>query len=116
MFIINTLLGFLTVQIADVLNRSKGSPASPRPFDIVFFWKDNWIKILLSISLSTVLAITAHLNFEAFIGAVWDGNAEGLIYWAIGAVPEFILQRLKKSLGIAQPPEVETKNGKFERL
>lgn len=116
MFLINTLLGFLTIQLADILTRSKSSPKSPYKFDWSFFWKDNWLKMLLSICLSTVLALTAHLNFEAIISTVWEGKAEGLIYWAIGAVPEFILQRLKKTLGIAQPETVETKEGKFERL
>jgi hypothetical protein len=116
MFILNTFLGFFTVQIADVLRRSKGSPNSPQKFNIAFFFKDNWLKILLSVSLSLVLSLTAHLNFEAIISTVWEGKAEGLIYWAIGAVPEFILQRLKKSLGIAQPKVVKTKEGEFERL
>lgn len=116
MFILNTFLGFLTVQIADVLKRSKKSRASPKKLSINFFWRDNWLKIVLSLSLSIVLSLTTHLNFDAIVSSVWDGNAKGLIYWAVGAVPEYVLQKLKKKLGIAQPEKVTVKNETFDRL
>lgn len=108
MFLINTLLGFLVMQIYDVLSRQKPSPDSPVKFSLKFFFKDTWQKIVLSLVLSMTLSLVVFLNvgeIEETFGA--DIPVNNLIYLIIGAVPEWLLQKLKKRFGVMQPTQVE---------
>lgn len=108
LFLINTLLGFVIAQIADVLTRNKSSEHSPQKFNIEFFLKDNWGKILTSLILSFSISSLLYLNVEE-LGKLFGKDLpylNNLIYAAIGAAPEFVLQILKKRLGFLQPTEV----------
>lgn len=108
-YLINTFLGFLIAQLYDVLKRSKTSDASPQKFDLVFFLKDTWQKILVSLLLSFTLSIFLHLNIvnlSELIGKDWTG-ANDLLYGVIGFAPEIALQWLKKKYGFLQPTEVD---------
>lgn len=107
-FLINTFLGFAIAQIADILNRDKASDSSPIKFDVWFFIKDTWLKILLSLLLSTAISLLVFMNagdFSSVIGDQWlfAGN---IIYALIGFAPELLLQKLKKKYGVLQPKEV----------
>ncbi len=113
MYLINTFLGFAIAQLADILTRNKGSETSPVKFDFVFFLKDTWIKILFSLMLSIFLSVAIHFNWEdvtEIFGQQLKLNK--LVFLAIGAVPELILQYAKKKLGFLQPKEVEGFNRK----
>ena len=108
-FLINTCLGFLVGQIADILKRSKNSMSSPTKFKPMFFIKDTWQKILLSLILSFALSFVVHLNLEDFtslVGTDWE-KVNGLVYVIIGLVPELFLQYFKKKYGFLQPKNVE---------
>ena len=80
-FIINTLLGFLIFQIYGLLTREKNGK-----FNLIFFLKDTWVKIVLSLSLSIALAVATNYNyievFKLFGSDLQQVN--GLIYLVIG--------------------------------
>lgn len=96
-YIVNTLLGFLIFQIYGLLTREKNGK-----FNIIFFLKDTWVKIVLSLSLSITLAVATHYNyievFKLFGSDMQQVN--GLIYLIIGAVPEVVLQIVRKRFGV----------------
>lgn len=96
-YIINTLLGFLIFQIYGLLTREKNGK-----FNLIFFLKDTWVKIVLSLSLSITLAVATHYNyievFKLFGSDMQQVN--GLIYLIIGAVPEVVLQIVRKRFGV----------------
>lgn len=96
-YIVNTLLGFLIFQIYGLLTREKNGK-----FDIIFFLKDTWQKIVLSLLLSLGLALATHYNyidvFKLFGSDAQQVN--GLIYLIIGAVPEVVLQIIRKRFGV----------------
>ena len=108
MYIVNTFIGFALAQILDVLRRDKDSQASPKKFKILFFWKDNKQKILLSITLSVLMTLALKLNWTEFVGLIgkeWELN--NLVFLAVGFAPELLLQKLKKKYGFLQPEKVE---------
>ena len=108
MYLINTFIGFLIAQIGDILSREKESHTSPQKFDFVFFLKDTWLKILLSLILSVLLSLAIHFNwadFNQLVGKSWVLN--NLIFLIVGATPELVMQWLKKKYSILQPKEVE---------
>lgn len=104
------------MQISDILRRDKESSNSPRKFNFIFFIKDSWFKIVLSLLLSISITIIVKLNLEDFYSVFSEESIYGkLIYVAIGAVPEFILQRVKKKFGFTQPTVVKVDEEEFKR-
>lgn len=109
MYLINTFLGFLIAQLYDILRRNKASETSPVPFDLVFFFKDTWQKIAISVLLSFSISVAIHLNYpyvETLIGKEVSPDILPLIYIPVGAVPELVLQYFKKKAGFLQPQNV----------
>lgn len=103
MYILNTILGFLIAQISGVLTRSKAND-SPKKFDFIHFIKDTWLKILASLVLSLLISLALKYNWEDFIaifGKDWELNK--VVYLVIGAVPELVLQKLRKKYGFLKP-------------
>jgi hypothetical protein len=108
MYLLNTFLGFLIAQIYDVLRRERASHASPQAFGPVFFFKDNWVKIVLSLVLSFALSLAIHLNTpEVEKLVVADFEVNNLIYLVVGAVPELVLQYFKRKGSFLQPKQVD---------
>lgn len=102
MYLINTLLGFAIAQLIAVINRDKESFKNPVGFNLWFFIKDTWFKILLSLLLSFTLSITVHLNFGDF-ARIFNSDIEvvnNLIYLVIGFAPEKLLQWVRKKYNI----------------
>lgn len=116
MYLINTFLGFLIIQIADILGRDRDSEASPEKFTFWFFIKDTWQKILLSLALSVCISLVIRLNLSG-VHALFSGEWTygDLIYVLVGAVPEWVLQQVKKKFGITQPEKVKVKGEVFDR-
>lgn len=104
------------MQIADILRRNKESEKTPRKFNIWFFLKDTYQKIILSLALSIFISLIVKLNLSdvhtAFSGDSLYGE---LVYVVIGAVPEYVLQRVKKKFGFAQPEQVNQGGQTFKR-
>lgn len=115
MFLINTFLGFFAIQLADLLTREKASKSSPQNFSFAFFWKDNRIKILVSLLLSFTIATLTYLNFEASKLISGLGTYGNLVYVIIGAVPELVVVILKQKLGVLQPKKVVLKDEEYNR-
>ena len=107
-FIYNTLLGFLIALIWDILNRSKESENTPKKFDIVFFWNDNKVRLILTfcLSLFVMLAVFFNVKDAAYLfGKEWT-ELNNLIYIIIGAAPDLIISFAKRKVGFLQPQEV----------
>lgn len=105
LFLINTFLGFLIAQIADVLKRNKESDSTPVKFDVIFFIKDNLPKIILSLLLSFSISYLVYLNVEDFgklLGQEWS-VLNNIVYAVIGFAPEIVLQWLKSKYNFLQP-------------
>lgn len=107
MYLINTGLGFFIAQIVAILKRNKTSGRTPEKLDPLFYLKDTWRKILLSLVLSTLLSITLHYNWNGFIELFdkqWKINE--LIYLAIGAAPEGLLILLWNKFDFLKPKTI----------
>jgi len=109
-FIINILLGFFIGQLIDISTRNKQSETSPVKFNIVFFLKDNWLKITVSLLLSISIGVFIYYN-EIDISSMIEGIGfnvhSGIIFFLIGFCPEIILQIAKHKYGFLQPKEVD---------
>ena len=104
LFLINTFLGFLIAQVYDVLNRNRNSESTPTGFNLIFFIKDTYQKILLSLILSISISTLVWLNvgdFAKLIGQEWQG-LNNIVYAVIGFAPELVLQWVRKKYGILQ--------------
>jgi hypothetical protein len=117
MFILNTFLGFLIAQVYDVVRRDRNSGATPEKFNLVFFLKDTYQKLVLSLVLSLLIATAVHFNAKEVL-SLFNGyeNLSDLIYLPIGAAPEMVLQWAKKKYGFGQPEKVEGYQRKKQKL
>lgn len=104
LFLYNTLLGFIIGQAQDILTRNKDSKTTPEKINLVFFLKDTWQKILVSLTFSLGLSTLLYLNGWDldFISEQW--RVWPMIEYAIiGYAPELFFQLLKKRYGFLQP-------------
>lgn len=104
LFLINTFLGFLIAQLYDIFTRNKNSESTPERFDLIFFLKDTYQKIILSLFLSLSLSTLIWLNvgdFAKLMGQDWEG-INNIVYAVIGFAPEIVLQVLRKRFGVLQ--------------
>lgn len=102
LFLLNTFLGFLAAQLYDVFTRDKNSINTPEKFDLIFFIKDTWQKIVVSLFLSVTLSLLVWLNVEDFamlLGKDWT-VLNNLVYAFIGFAPEVALQFIRKRYGL----------------
>lgn len=104
LFLINTFLGFLIAQLYDILTRNKDAEATPNKFDLIFFLKDTYQKIILSLFLSLFISGLVYLNvgdFAKLMGQDWEG-INNIVYAVIGFAPEIVLQFIRKRFGVLQ--------------
>jgi len=97
MYLLNTFLGFAIAQVLAVLNRSNDKK-NPKEFDLIFFVKDTWQKMAVSLLLSFLLSVTLYLNvgdFAKLVGQDWD-IINSLAYLIIGFAPEKALQWIRR--------------------
>ncbi|HAD96522.1 MAG TPA: hypothetical protein DCG19_03895 [Cryomorphaceae bacterium] len=118
--IIVMLLAWVIAQVQIIRQREKESEASPEKFDLVFYLKDNRIKLasglVLSLCLSGVL-----FHVEGWLQE-WVKNTFGfslpvaILYFLIGLVPERILASVKQHTnGFLQPSQVTHKGVTYNR-
>lgn len=104
LFLINTFLGFLIAQLYDILTRNKDAEGTPNKFDLMFFLKDTYQKIILSLFLSLFISSLVYLNvgdFAKLMGQEWEG-INNIVYAVIGFAPEIVLQLIRKRFGVLQ--------------
>jgi hypothetical protein len=109
LFIIITVLAFLIALIIDLLKRDKESINSPRGFDPSFYWKDNKVRLVLSFSLSFLMAIITWLLTEdiAKVASKQWTELNLIVYAIIGAAPDLVIGYAKRNLSFLQPKETE---------
>ena len=104
-FLLNTFLGFLIAQVANVLRRERLSEDSPIHFNLLYFLKDTWLKIVLSLILAFALSIVVWINvgdFAKLLGQQWQ-ELNNIAYVVIGIAPEFVLQYFRNKYGFLKP-------------
>ena len=103
LFLINTFLGFLIAQIYDILFREK-SESNPEKFDLIFFIKDTYQKIVLSLFLSLSISMLIYLNNWDIISLFGEKIEflKNMEYALIGFAPEIFLQKMRKKYGLFQ--------------
>lgn len=115
-FLVNIILGFLAAQLIEISTRNKQSEKSPTRFNIKFFLKDNYLKIITSLLISLTFGFFIHYNQIEItkLGEFIDLELPQYVYYfLIGFAPEIVLQILKNKMGLLQPKEItiEEKDG-----
>lgn len=95
------IVGWFIVQVYGI---QKGIAKSKDDFNILFFLKDTWLKILTALVLSFGIGAGFYLTIVPGVFLYQWGdisfNVINLIYLAIGSIPEFILQKIRKRFRI----------------
>lgn len=96
-WIIVTVIAYLLALFWDILQRDKNSRNSPKRFDLIFFLKDNVIRLVFSLLFSCLFA----LLFWIVSPEVADMDNEftkwgTIIYIVIGAAPDLLVSYLKR--------------------
>ena len=101
MEIVLIVIGWFIVQMFGV---QKSIAKHKESFSFKYFLKDTWVKVLVALGLSFGIGagfyFTVNTESAVYEWGVITFNLLNLIYVAIGAVPEFILQQLRKKFGI----------------
>lgn len=119
--LILNLSGFLLSILVDISKRNPGSNDSPYKFNLLFFLKDNWKRLIISISLSIVLILSYNvIGAEELIKYVLDISEVNealvsLIAFGIGYAPDVFIGYIKRKYNIFIPKEVEIKNKTYKR-
>lgn len=111
---INVFIGFILANWGWLQTRSKIGGNTPAKFSFLFWFKDNWIKVLHSLATSCLLNLAVQLNLSEvkhLTGFEW----RGIYSIIIGFAPDLILSVLKDRLGILQPKRVKLKDKIYER-
>lgn len=103
------LLGLIIGQAITISRRNKLSNRSPYYFQLGFFIRDNWKKLLASMGLSAALVVVHHYSLSAFLDPVFSTP---WIFFLLGLMPEQILEGFKQRVGWFQPEQVDG----FDRL
>ena len=111
---INVIIGIILGNVAHVAVKDPTSAASPTKFNLLFFVKDNWIKILHSLVIAGLLNLALQINIHEIEGAL--GFKWYNIYAiGIGFCPDAFLSFMKNKFGWMQPSKVKIKDKVFER-
>ena len=115
-WILITLLSFAISLVYDISRRNKDSSSSPIKFDMVFYIKDNWVRIIVSVLLSSLIAILVRIIEPEIFDVDENMSRIGiLIYVIIGSAPDLLIAYAKRNTDFLRPETVETKEGSFER-
>jgi len=114
------ILAWLVAQVFHVLKRDKKSETSPETFELWFYFKDSWVKIVLGLVLS--LALARLLQYFESIIQEWMLNQLGfslpmlVVYFIIGYAPEKGFAYLKDHYAsFLQPGTVQFKGKVYNR-
>lgn len=118
MYILCVILGFMIAQLFHIWMRDRESNESPEKFNLVFFVKDTWQKMVLSILSSFTLASLFYILIVIDPNALYDMEWNGVIYSVkinlfiyafIGAGVDAIFSYAKNKWGFLQPTFVRVK-------
>lgn len=111
---INVIIGIILGNIAHTAVKDPTSAASPTKFSLLFWIKDNYIKVLHSLTIAAGLNLALQLNLHEVEGALgfkwYNIYAVGL-----GLFPDATLSFMKNKFGWLQPKNVTIKDKTYER-
>lgn len=107
-WIIITVISFLLALIYDLKRRDKDSEYSPARFDPLFYLKDNWARLLVSLSFSCLLALLVWMVFPELASLHEKMNEWGILaYILIGAAPDLVISYFKRETDFLRPKNVD---------
>lgn len=93
MYLLNTFLGFVIAQLYDAMRGNRLAN--------IEFWKKSAFKILASLVLSFSMALVLRFNWDNLIEMLGkELPLNDLVYLAIGAVPEWVLQLILRRYNV----------------
>lgn len=111
---VNVIIGIILGNMAHVAVKDPTSAASPTKFNVLFFIKDNYIKIIHSLAIACGLNLALQLNIheiEAALGFKWYN----IYAIGLGLFPDATLSYLKNKFGWMQPKKVTVNGKEFQR-
>lgn len=111
---INVIIGIVLGNIGHVAIKDPTSSASPTKFSMLFFLKDNWVKLVHSLVIACLLNVALQVNLkelEAALGFKWYN----IYAIGIGLFPDATLSFFKNRFGWMQPNVVKLKGQVFNR-
>jgi hypothetical protein len=105
--ILNILLGFALSNLILVQLRNKESSRTPYHFSLLFYLRDTWAKMLVSLLISFSIAYLIILNNVAELNWV--------IWVTIGGSSDAAIEVFRKLTGITMPKEIEHKGRRYVR-
>jgi hypothetical protein len=105
LFLLNTFLGFFIAQFLDIMKRDREN--NKKKFDLIYFLKDTWLKIVISLLLSMSLSSLLYVNGWDISTVFEEGDFfmtfKNMEYALIGFAPEAILQYYRNKYGFLKP-------------
>lgn len=103
-----TVIAFFLALLWDIKKRDKDSQFSPKRFDPIFYIKDNWARLLMSLIFSTLLAVLFWLVSPDVFDIDQELSKWGiLVYILIGAAPDLVIAYAKRKTKFLRPNEVD---------
>jgi len=111
-----TLIAYILSVIYDLLKRDKNSLGSPTKFSPIFYLKDNYQRIILSLLFSMLLAVLFWMLEPQLFAMDSELSAWGVIMYAIiGAAPDIVIAYAKRKTSFLRPDKVEMKDEIYKR-
>ena len=115
-WILITLIAYILSVIYDLLKRDKNSLGSPTKFSPIFYLKDNYQRIILSLMFSMLLAVLFWMLKPQLFNMDSELATWGIIVYAIiGAAPDMVIAYAKRKTSFLRPDTVEMKDEIYKR-
>lgn len=104
------VLAYLAALQIDVLKRDRESGNSPERFKLMFFLKDNVLRLMMSFTLSLTIALMYRVVFPtiAVLDITQEGSEWGLgVYIVIGACPDLVISYFKRKTNFLRPDSTD---------
>lgn len=110
---VNIAFGFILSNLIILYTRSKDSRRTPYHLSILFFFKDNWARWIVSLLISYTVA--AIVDFNDFTMIPREGMQGFLVWFSVGGSTDTAIHLLNKYTGILTPKSINFKGEKYLR-
>lgn len=110
---VNIAFGFILSNLIILYTRSKDSRRTPYHLSIVFWFKDNWARLIISLLISYTVAAIVDFNDLTFIPT--EGLQGFFAWFTIGGSADTAIHLLNKYTGILTPKSINFKGEKYLR-
>jgi len=115
-WILITLIAYILSVIYDLLKRDKNSLGSPVKFNPIFYVKDNYQRIILSLLFSMLLAVLFWMLKPQLFNMDSELATWGIVVYAIiGAAPDMVIAYAKRKTSFLRQKQVEMKDEIYKR-